>query len=219
MARRRLGWTCHGTSYCQIVKETNLVKRLDFCRHLRDTEEMFDDAIFTDECSVEMESHARLTFRRSDQPAKQKGRPKHPYKVHIWGGISKRGTTGLLIFTGIMDSDFYMKEILGGTLMPFIKDHFQQDNDPKHTSKATRKFITDNGINWWPTPPESPDLNPIEMLWHELKHHLRKRVKLRMAQELEDGINAFWTALTPERCIRYINHLQKVIPIVIEREG
>ena len=154
-----------------------------------------------------------------------KGRPKDPYKVHIWGGISKRGTTGLVIFTGIMDSSFYQHEILDAALLPFIQTHypdhhrFQQDNDPKHTSKSTREFMKERGINWWPTPPESPDLNPIENLWHKLKHHLRKRVKPRTAQELEDGINGFWRGLTPERCTRYIGHLRKVIPVVIEREG
>jgi transposase len=39
-----------------------------------------------------------------------------------------------------------------------------QDNDPKHISKATVKWMEDNQINHWPTPPESPDLNPIEQV-------------------------------------------------------
>ena len=32
------------------------------------------------------------------------------------------------------------------------------------------EFIRANGIKYWPTPAESHDLNPIENLWHELKH-------------------------------------------------
>ena len=43
-----------------------------------------------------------------------------------------------------------------------------QDNDPKHTSRHAKEF-TQKSINWWPTPAESPDANPVENLWHELK--------------------------------------------------
>ena len=39
------------------------------------------------------------------------------------------------------------------------------DNDPKHTSKSTSRFMLLNTINHLPTTPESPDLIPIEMLW------------------------------------------------------
>ena len=42
-----------------------------------------------------------------------------------------------------------------------------QDNDLKHTSKATKAFMEEIGINWCPNPPESPGLNSIEcgMRW------------------------------------------------------
>lgn len=50
-----------------------------------------------------------------------------------------------------------------------IEHRFMQDNDPKHCSRIARQFFEDNNINWWKTPPESPDLNPRENLWHELK--------------------------------------------------
>ena len=44
-----------------------------------------------------------------------------------------------------------------------------QDSDPKHTSRLAKEFFATNGVNWWRTPPESPDANPIGNLWHELK--------------------------------------------------
>ena len=65
-----------------------------------------------------------------------------------------------------------------------------QDNDPKHTSKVGRRFMEANGINWWKTPPESPDANPIENLWHELKEYIRREVKPKTREELVEGIKA-----------------------------
>ena len=82
-----------------------------------------------------------------------------------------------------------------------------------------KKFLTDNGIYHWETPAESPDLNPIEMLWNELKYHLRKRVKPKTKDELVNGIVSFWKTVDWMKCTKYINHLHKVLPIVVQREG
>ena len=79
-----------------------------------------------------------------------------------------------------------------------------QDNDPKHAWKLAGKFFTDNGINWWKTPAESPDLNPIENLWHKLKEFIRREVKPKTKQELIDGIIEFWKTVTVSKCRKYI---------------
>ncbi len=52
-----------------------------------------------------------------------------------------------------------------------------QDNDPKHTSVMVKDFFDKENVNWWKTPPESPDCNPIENLWHELKEFIRRETK------------------------------------------
>ena len=95
-----------------------------------------------------------------------------------------------------------------------------QDNDPKHTSRSTKKkFMDDNNINWWKTPAESPDLNPIQNLWHEMKPYVRTQVKPYTKDDLVQGLQAFWKIVTPEKCQRYILHINKVIPKVIECNG
>ena len=135
-------------------------------------------------------------------------------KVHIWAGISKRGKTGICIFEGTMDGSFYVK-ILEETLIPFLQKVYPDghrlmaDNDPKHTSNEAKRFLKDQKVTWWRTPAESPDCNPIENLWHELKEYIRRVKKPRTKQELIDGIKEFWDSVTVAKCLKYINHLKK----------
>ena len=71
--------------------------------------------------------------------------------------------------------------ILEGTLLPFIEKvypeghKFMMDNNPKHTSGYAAEWMRRNSINWWKTPTESPNLNPKENLWHELKAYIKER--------------------------------------------
>ena len=116
-------------------------------------------------------------------------------------------------------------EILRKTLLPFVADVYPDghrlmaDNDPKHNSVAACEFLADNGVNWWHIPAESPDLNPTENLWHELKEFMRREVKPKCQQELVDGIKDFRSTMDVSKCQRYICHLKKVILRVIEIKG
>ena len=100
-------------------------------------------------------------------------RPKHPTKVHVWAGISWKGKTPIVIFDGKMNATGFI-EVLTAGLVPYLRKvdtnpKFMQDNDPKHTSRRAGLWLDEKNINWWKTPAESPDLNPIENLWHELR--------------------------------------------------
>ena len=113
-------------------------------------------------------------------------------------------------------------DILEKTLFPFVREvfpngyRFMQDNDPKHTSRKARSFMKDNGIHWWKTPRESPDANPIENVWHELKEYIRREVKPTTKEQQVKGITDFWKTMDIIKCTKYIRHLRKVLPKIIE---
>lgn len=173
---------------------------------------------------MQLENHSRICFRKRLQPRRLKQRAKHPIKIHIWGGISARGATRVIMFTGIMNAQ-RLAVIFEAGLLPFIEEKFRdghrlyQDNDPKHASHHIENFFQTNNVNWWPTPPESPDLNPIENVWGSMKQYLRSQYKPRNLEELKAGIERFWMTLTPHVCQRYIRHLKKVIPKIVEVQG
>ena len=69
------------------------------------------------------------------------------------------------------------------------------------------------------TPASSPDLNPIENVWSSMKDYIQREVKPKTKDEHVRGIMEFWETLTVEKCRNYIDHIQKVMPVVVLNSG
>ena len=108
-----------------------------------------------------------------------------------------------------MDAAMYT-EILESMFLEFLQrvfpggHRFQRDNAPSHTARHTKRWLEEKGVTWWQTPPESPDCNPIENLWHELKEYIRREIKPKTKSELIDGIESFWRTVDIVKCKKYI---------------
>lgn len=69
-------------------------------------------------------------------------------------------------------------------------------------------------------PPQSPDLNPIEHVWHLLKTRIHKYpTRATTKQELEERINQEWYKITKEECRKYIDSMPARIEAVIKSKG
>ena len=211
-SRRQLGWTFRGSAYCQIIRKENKQKRLEWAtKHLNEAvNNEFEDVLWTDESSIMLECHRRFCWRKTGTQAKPKPRAKHPCKVHVWAGISCQGKTPIVIFEGLMNATGLI-EVFKSGLVPYLNrvnsnPRLMQDNDPKHTSARVGLWFEDMGINWWKTPAESPDLNPIENMWHELKECIRRVVKPKTKDDLVAGILEFCETVDIVKCKKYIVH-------------
>ena len=112
----------------------------------------------------------------------------HPQRVSVWGCFSRSGLGDIAICTDNLDS-IMMRNILRSHLLqsarrlfPSGNWWFLQDNDPKHRSDIVQQWLFRNGVQCIDFPPYSPDLNPIENLWNDMK----RQVEEHNAQNIEE---------------------------------
>ncbi|KAG1107270.1 hypothetical protein G6F40_010074 [Rhizopus arrhizus] len=150
-------------------------------------------------------------------------------KLMMWGCIiSKEPGYACQMYDGNMNADVY-QHILDTTLRDTMEYYnfnwsniyFQHDNDPKHKAKSTITWLDNHQVRYisdWPA--QSPDLNPIEHVWHQLKLKLscyERRAK--NTDELWERVQKAWNGFDKELCQRYIDSMPVRIQEVINRKG
>ena len=99
-----------------------------------------------------------------------------------------------------------------------VKAWSQMDNDPKHTSKVVAKWLKDNKVKILEWPSQSPDLNPIENLWAELKKRVRARRPTNLTQ-LHQLCQEEWAKIHPTYCGKLVEGYPKRLTKVKQFKG
>ena len=75
-SRHQLGWTFRGSAYCQLIRDANKRKRLDWARDNLTValSDGFTNVIWTDKSSIQLDCHRRHCFRKAGCVPKPKPR-------------------------------------------------------------------------------------------------------------------------------------------------
>uniref|UniRef100_A0A8C4TBF5 Transposase n=1 Tax=Erpetoichthys calabaricus TaxID=27687 RepID=A0A8C4TBF5_ERPCA len=144
--------------------------------------------------------------------------------VMVWACFAASGPGQLAFIDGTMNSELYQR-ILKENVRTSVQELnlkrrwvMQQDNDPKHTSRSTKEWLKKNKVNVLEWPSQSPDLNPIEMLWKDLKRAVNVR-KPTNIPELKLFCTEEWAKIPPSRCAGLIISYRKRLVTVIAAKG
>lgn len=205
--------------------------RLKFAKeHQNKDASWWEDVIFADESKYNLfGSDGRvMVWRKANEELKS--RNTNPTVKHggghvmVWGCISAKGVGNLVFIDGIMNKESYLnilKENLRqsaermGILQTF---KFYQDNDPKHKAHIVREWLPYNCPKVIQTPPQSPDLNPIENLWDELDRRVREN-PVSSVSALKARLQEEWSKIGTDYTQKIIRNMPQRLNGVITNQG
>jgi transposase len=159
--------------------------------------------VFVDESGADTKMARRCG--RSPRGARCRAAVPHGHwkTTTLVAGLTLDGVTAPMVIDGAMDGEMFLawtEQMLAPTLRP--GDLVIMDNLPAHKVGGVREAIETAGARLLYLPPYSPDFNPIENAFAQIKAFLRKAAA-RTVAALWDAIAAAISAITPRGCAHY----------------
>lgn len=216
---------------------TNAVKtRLAYARKwLKDKSRPWERVIWTDESAVLLTPHQRHLVWVDVGDTPEAIRSFHfPKATWVWAGISWEGATPLVFLTLPAKGGFkaidYQKQVLK-KVKGFASNiglnnwMLMEDGARVHTAKLNQQFREKHGIESFPPRPErwpasSPDLNPIEHAWADMKRHLHTLPHYPDDEgTMKRELRKYWLTMTKEKCQALIKNYAQRLEAVVAAEG
>lgn len=212
--RHELGFNYRPKMVIQELSEVQKKQRCEFCHWVLTNDQVdFQKIVFTDEsrfCAGPDNSWCYI--RRGEWNDKVMAqRQKFPTGVMFFGGIGIGWKSRLVLCRGTVDSKAYIANLQESGLVDEMNARYDpfrwllmQDGATSHTSRETMDWLRRN-VNVLPGwPPNSPDLNPIEMLWAVVK-----RKRHAFPGTIEQQVLAAWDSIeqgTIDRLVSDFRH-------------
>lgn len=145
----------------------------------------------------------------------------------VWGCFGAGEVGDLYKVKGILNKEGYhsilqhhaiscVQRLIGANFL------LQQDNDPKHTSKLCKKYLGKKQaagmLSVMECPAQSPDLNPIELLWEQLDRMVRKKCPSSQSN-LWEVLQEAWGEISTDYLNKLTARMPKVCNAVIAANG
>ncbi len=138
----------------------------------------------------------------------------NPWSLMVWGCISAYVMGSLHVLEGTMNAERYIK-VLEQHMLPSRRCVFQQDNAKPHTAAITTTWLRIRRVQVLNWPTCSPDLSPIENIWHIIKW---KRWPQTL-QQLETYIRQEWDQIPTPKLQKLITSMPRRLQTVLKRRG
>jgi transposase len=219
--------------------------RLKFAtEHINWTEEEWKRVVWSDEMGMQIDANQgfKWVWRYPEEEYNEdccRGTVISGFrKVKVWGAMRYGKLSKLIVVPereggGKMDSHDYVDYIMDGEMFDFWMESSEElgqvvmmeDGAGYHQRAASvrRKQLEEDGwIGWGPGswPSSSPDLNPIENLWHILRSNIRKRkIQPRNEEQLVVALQEEWEKLDMELVNRLCLSMPRRLQAVIDAGG
>lgn len=174
--------------------EANEEKRERYLEEIKEIPR--EKLVYLDEARIDMNICKDRGWAKKGEILQGKKSGKHYERTNIIAGYVDREPIAPMVFNGTCDTElfnnwvekFLIQELKLGQVVVM-------DNASFHKSQKTRELIESVGCRVIFLPPYSPDLNPIEKFWANMKRWIKD--KIAKIGQLENALEIFFFAPNP----------------------
>lgn len=156
--------------------EANEKKKEEFREKIKDISSQ--DLVYIDESGIELGIVKDRAWGKKNKKLSSKKSGKYYERTNIIAGYVEKKPIAPMVFHGSCDTKLFeawVENFLVKSLKP--GQYVVMDNASFHKSQKTKDLIESAGCKLLFLPPYSPDLNPIEKFWANMKRWIKSNIK------------------------------------------